>query len=1078
MTALNRMNGRIRPLVLAMIVALSSPTFALTDEEWLDLPGSWKNFHVWVEGADHTGSAAITLENAALKSPLAHGDFRDATIGLVNYSRNAYGEYSGNVTIDLKAANTLSIDMTSNPHAGILVARTSTDRTGAWKGHPSLTVNAGLDISGDVNHQKATDVGDFTAGIAIGLGEVHVKGDLDVNLINMDSQSAEERRQVPYDGEYPTWQQYYGWTVFDDRRGSGSESTFKRINTSYLLQGGVVTGIAAVSVAGNVDITVSGRNGVLGGWIMAPNAELWHETDEWENVAPVDVGGTLTVNASLEENAEAFGLFGVGLQASGNDDDRIGMSFNVAKDVTISIDGGNAKIQPVWSSDDRAYDGTKMLELGNAEALLLDGSSFTAPAVTANVTNVGSAFHAGGIDIRNHGSLYAGRVSVTALLPSEAIDTAYGIYGTNNTGEEMDLGDVTVDVKANAETIYGFYWRDNSIRLTGDTVVSAVRLDTNDAEASPAYAVVVDNGMWDSEVDLTPEAGKHLQLTGDLWVTANNAALRANFNEGSFLRGATHVDLYEDMTQEEIDALFARYPSLWMEDMNLSFGQGSFWDVTGNSQVTHLSLSDGARVILSNHDETVIPPGTGVLPGFGSHVLDIRHFSGVSLDDKENAGIFHLDVNLGETEGVANEGGFITVFGSVDADKPYAVLEVASTGAQLAERSKILVLDSTPEHNLQLELSENPNIGRRAEVGAFLYELAAYEDTTGNLGGALSEYFLSDPENEYGDAYFAESNDVYYYLRKTEETSPTADDTASVASFGLQIAQYLAHLDTLRERLGDIRYGGEHGVWARATATKDQLTGVGGSAYDAETATLMFGADAKLGTSDWTAGALVRFLDSNGEGKGRTNVDTDGQGAGVTLYATHTNPGALGAYLDLTASFDWYDQDLDGVMADGATAYKGSYSTTAWGASTETGFAWRWGDERSWFVEPSAQLSYYAIRGERFMLDNGMVLKQSNTDSLTGRVGLTFGYTSWLDGKRDVEFYGKFGVNHEFLGEEAIDVNDAHYEADILGTRFYYGFGVTKALGSNTVFWAQLSREEGDDYTREYAGNVGIRLNF
>lgn len=194
MTALHRMNGRIRPLVLAMVVALSSPTFALTDEEWLDLPGSWKNFHVWVEGADHTGSAAITLENAALKSPLAHGDFRDATIGLVNYSGNAYGEYPGDVTIDLKEANTLSIDMTSNPHAGILVARTSTDRAGAWAGHPSLTVNAGLDISGDVNHRKAADVGDFTAGIAIGLGEVHVKGDLDVNLINMDSQSAEERR--------------------------------------------------------------------------------------------------------------------------------------------------------------------------------------------------------------------------------------------------------------------------------------------------------------------------------------------------------------------------------------------------------------------------------------------------------------------------------------------------------------------------------------------------------------------------------------------------------------------------------------------------------------------------------------------------------------------------------------------------------------------------------------------------------------------------------------------------------------------------------------------------------------------
>lgn len=91
----------IRPLVLAVALALSSSAFALTDQEWNNLPSNWDDFHLWVEGVDHSGDATLTLDNASLKSPLAHGDFRDATIGLVNYSGSSYGELPGDVTIDL-----------------------------------------------------------------------------------------------------------------------------------------------------------------------------------------------------------------------------------------------------------------------------------------------------------------------------------------------------------------------------------------------------------------------------------------------------------------------------------------------------------------------------------------------------------------------------------------------------------------------------------------------------------------------------------------------------------------------------------------------------------------------------------------------------------------------------------------------------------------------------------------------------------------------------------------------------------------------------------------------------------------
>lgn len=542
----------------------------------------------------------------------------------------------------------------------------------------------------------------------------------------------------------------------------------------------------------------------------------------------------------------------------------------------------------------------------------------------------------------------------------------------------------------------------------------------------------------------------------------------ANFSEGSSFKGAAYTDIKTTLTNEELDA---QYQSNWLLWMRFA-GENTYWDVTGDSQVSTLVLEEGARIILANHGNDPIDPDAGILPGFGSYVLDIRNFSGSSYTgdpevDNAHAGVFHIDLDYSNPDNP--ESGFISVIGSVDKDKPYAVVEVAATGQTTAETTIPIALDSTPEHNLKLGLKPIEIMDNLAavEMGAYLYELESAVDETGE--------YVNEFAKIYGDENFSESGDVIWFLSRTPTASPTANDVVSASGFGPQIAAYLGHLSTLRDRMGEVRWKGENGLWARATAMKNRLTGIGGTSHEDKIRAGYFGYDRTIGS--WTVGADVRFATSDVDSHGLTNLTSDGDAVGGALYATWH--GEAGSYVDVVLSADRYSEELSGIMTDRVTRYEGDYDAFGWGASIEVGHRFDFGAARSWYLEPSAQLSYYRVEGERFKLTNGMTVDQGDATSITGRLGFAAGY-AWRDA--DMLPIGtvfvEAGVNHEFDAEQRIAANDLVYKGDLLGTRVYYALGATKRLGENVLFWAKLGREEGSDYTQEYDTNIGIRWAF
>ena len=1072
-------------LTIAILNACTS-AYGFTNEEWAAIPSNWDGYQSWVNGVATTGSQTIEIRDDVIRSSSSYDDLRNAAIGLVNYGLKT-GDYTSELSIQIdNPSKTLSIDMSGNPHAGILVARTVQDRVATWSGHPSLSIKGGgLDIYGDLKGATASDTGDFTAGIAIGVGEFSVEGDTKIELTGMNSQSQAERKPVP-EMTYK-WAQYFGWTNLDGRRGSGHESDLIETNRSYLLQGGLVTGLANLHFDGDVDIHVSGKNGILGGWIQAPNTENWHVVPEAFAEMTSFVKGNTIIHAELEEGANAYGLFGMAVQRGqmgSSNLPEIAMTFD--GDIDITLDGNGGTLSSVYEDDDPLRESSYRLETANAIGLYTYGAGIHKTGdIGIRVTGVEEASSVGGFELAEYSSIQAAHATIDIDVSNNgsAIGRLFGFSARNNPDrfdtETIDwntVGNLKVNVEGSADEILGLIVDGTYLSINSAEIVVTRQ---NGGDSRNDYAVKLESSIFDSEVRINEGGQGVARITGNLFVEANNTRLKVNFGKGDYLVGNSWVDLYEEYSNTELDDYFGQFgPGLWYEDINLAFSEGASWQVTGDSNVTNLSLETGGMIDLSRTESE----STARQSNRFSRILDIRNFKGVSVEDKASAGIFQIDADLSQPP-ATQTGSLIAVLGSVDAQKNYAQLQIRSSGIATAEYSRPLVLDSSDGRNLELELVENATTGRNVELGAWLYELRSVVDEDGTIAEAFDSYFENDETlvDEYGSEYFAEKGDRYWYLARTGKTNPTTDDVVSASSFGLQIAQYLGHLSTLRDRLGDVRYGAEEGAWVRAVGARDRIRGLGGSSHQVDSYTVYAGLDSRLKDSDWTVGGYLRAGKTDGEGRGLSSLQSDGESYGGSLYAAwngreneHCTP-----YADIVFSADRFSEDLSGFMADGLTAYEGGYDTWGWGASVEVGSRFNFIDYPGWFAEPSLQLSYYRINGRNFNLSNGLSLSQSDVDSLTGRIGLTGG-RFWIEnGRKTFELYGEIGLNHEFLGKQTISANDASYSDEVIGTRIYYGLGITKTLNDDGAsFWLQLSREEGRDYTRQFEANAGIRWLF
>lgn len=474
---------------------------------------------------------------------------------------------------------------------------------------------------------------------------------------------------------------------------------------------------------------------------------------------------------------------------------------------------------------------------------------------------------------------------------------------------------------------------------------------------------------------------------------------------------------------------------------NLRFFNGATWNVPYDNRLEgELHLNNG-NVILGHVPSSIesdIPFAVN---------LEVKNLTG-------EGGLFSMRVDKSRE---------ITDHLTADTGTGSHKVRLRSTGDEPTEASLMSLID-TLQGDATFALETGP-----AEFGLYRYDLVSTSEgdkTTWYLDRTQSP----DPDpgpNPPGPGPDPGPNPP------GPDYSNSARAVLALTSLASQGMQYVSSLSDLRKRLGEVRRDENDGLWVRAVAAKDRMTGFEGMRFKQTSYRFNVGFDHASGP--WLFGGDFAYAE-NRQKMEQEVFKENSHAYGLDLYATYRADN--GVYADFVVSGRRNHQHLTTVMLDGV-GVKGSYRNTGYGASIEVGRLMTVSEKHDVFFEPQAQLAYFAVQGKDFVLSNGLTVRQKDYESLMGRIGGVLGknFTSQETGR-----FGEVALHAGWKGNlfarNGVTVNDVPFSDRFLHNRFYYGVSGYVTHGENLAFYAYAEREKGQGYAKAFEAGIGMKYRF
>lgn len=511
----------------------------------------------------------------------------------------------------------------------------------------------------------------------------------------------------------------------------------------------------------------------------------------------------------------------------------------------------------------------------------------------------------------------------------------------------------------------------------------------------------------DDGSSVTAMGNGHKVILGDL-ESANKGSIKLNLNTG--------------------DSLFRGKSTVTGGDTELTLANSARWDMTASSQLTKLTHENGGVVNMAyNHD---------------LQQLDVDTYS-------SNGGIFHMKSDLNELETVDK----------LHADKVYIDKSAeGSTGLIQVHDQSFLTGHEVTGTKYQLLVTDKS--GKAKFSGLDLDDGGLWDVTpTIQRGNTVKDA----SGNTVGD-------DTQWYLTKLEK-SINKDTKPLIGAADYAYGSYRMDIDTLRQRMGDLRFLKNRrdaaGIWARSY--DGELDGPG---YDSQYHAIQVGYDYAANDK-----SLYGFLGERGIASPHYDYghSKDHSLAGA-IYGTWF--GDSGSYTDVVAKWGRDDSNLHtyGPYADSA-----NFRTSSESLSVEYGKTTKL-NGHGLFIEPQAQLVLGRLNDKDFTTARGKMVHLGSYDSAIGRLGFVFGQRR-PDAAKPYDYYLKASVLHEFGGSrsfhlaapdgETMDLTN-HYGS----TWYEAGFGGTYRVNHSTYLYADAERSFGSDWQKKWQANVGINWQF
>ncbi|WP_252191626.1 autotransporter outer membrane beta-barrel domain-containing protein [Pseudomonas sp. MG-9] len=669
-----------------------------------------------------------------------------------------------------------------------------------------------------------------------------------------------------------------------------------------------------------------------------------------------------------------------------------------------------------------------------------DGVTVTSSQATIDRTTVTSdeiglavnrsSVAAGGSTVTVSNSQISGQLigsQVTGLSSLSLINTQIMGAGSNGIGVNILGGEVSTSALT---TITG---QATGVRMVNDALNVGDRtlsLDNSTVQGTSGSAILVDRGTQatigvSNGASLLAGNGRLLDVQGSSTasMTVANSTLNGNISVADNSRanlvfdlGTITGDVLVDgsstatVTLENHSQLTGRLDAVDSVNVNSS----SNWTLTGTDSIGALGMNGGTVTFgASDAPGTYYQLNVGSLSGNGTFVMKGDFASG--------------------------ERDFLNVTGASAGD---FALAVTASGLDATSTKALTLVRTATTDSANFTLAGN----QRADVGTWSYSLASRE-----IEGGAKEWFL-DPT--------------------TEVISPGARSV--LALFSAPTTVMLAEGATLRSRMGELRFNGSQpGLWMRTYGNKYNIAAGSGVAYQQTQRGLSLGADVRLGDSQWLAGVMGGYSD--------TDLSVE-QGTSGTIKSYYFGPyvtwldAESGYYFDALLKFNRFNNDAKVTLSDGSRA-KGDYHNSGVGVSAEFGRNIKLDD--GYFVEPYTRLTMDTIEGSQYALDNGMQADGDRARSVLGEAGATLGRSFNMGNGMVAQPYVRAALQHEFINNNRVTVNDNNqFNNDLSGSRGQLGAGVALALSKDLQVHADFDYSKGKNIEQPYGVNVGLRWEW
>ena len=762
--------------------------------------------------------------------------------------------------------------------------------------------------------------------------------------------------------------------------------------------------------------------------------------------ALVDV--KLNAQKDIWIEANAAGIYAAGnshvtLTADGSgadaDTNQITVAANGSDSNTIGVYAGGTK----WGSSEVKLTGSRINIFSNNKAVWASGDGGT-----VNINGV-----------VNINARYTGQDETGALAEDEGqhIAIVAGVAGEDSI--EKNHGEVHVTLQGDGDS-----------RITGDIVaardgiVNITRADGYTGSLRIFGDILAGNGRTDGSLTL--------------------GAANVDLGKGGYWEG--RADDYQDADLKEEDTYyhphFTNGTVSSAGEVNITMGEGSVWNVTGQSWVTNLT-GDKSTVILCGKETGGYAVHIGKLEGENTFVVNLDPknvaqsdmiYIGEGTSDKQTLAVRNESalLNLGDGERIR----FATI---ANAEESFAYGGEYNGGSSFGET---YVVKGRGLKNVELGV-QYVGMDEEDEAEAEKTYHDVGNDSDYNGGTAFDDSVLK-PGSEYVEKTYDQTdsgeNSQNVYLVRGEGSSSGPDSDEDLTDSGRTIinmshANYknAIYMDRLNKRLGEARYiDGDQGMWVRLRHDRIGMQ----DEFRSMNTMYQLGYDKLDNRNDKGErhiGAAIDYMDGS-----TSYSDIFGEGEtkrwGFWLYETWL--GNKGHYADYIVKYGHLDNDFDLTDKDSGENVTGDYSNNVFSASAEYGRKRDIGN--SWYVEPQVQMQYAYVTSADYTTSQGTRVELDGINSLIGRAGFRLG--------RDVgeksTVYLKADILHEFLGDQRIAAGDATGSLDKTyeneGTWYDVGFGFAKAVGHNSYAYLDFETSFGNDNDDTYQISAGIQWSF